>query len=345
MLQSLLLLLAGNPSLSQDLDPQDLRVFLTFLQPTSADETPEWEKSTVSLACDVLSVLFSDSRICDEFVQNHFQEFFLSLLFQNETPYFETVFSLLATVSMTVSSTETLLFSTGIWVIFLYSLFHYSDAASKSRRFLSCQVLSHWCQGENKARFRVTFRRYLPSYIVDAFTETPEELVQLIDGTTVTPEILWDPSMRVVATSAIDRLYEQCVDCFHAHRELQLDETVKYVKLDEAFFCGGVLIRIFLEQPTYRLYKPVVFLDAAMPVFFSLAEEALRSPSFEATSFDQLTRAVERALQEEPLLSERFMEERMYQSLVETWKRCLTGKVDSCVSWNCCGIMGSVVSL
>ena len=345
MLQSLLLLLAGNPSLSQDLDPQDLRVFLTFLQPTSADETPEWEKSTVSLACDVLSVLFSDSRICDEFVQNHFQEFFLSLLFQNETPYFETVFSLLATVSMTVSSTETLLFSTGIWVIFLYSLFHYSDAASESRRFLSCQVLSHWCQGENKARFRVTFRRYLPSYIVDAFTETPEELVQLIDGTTVTPEILWDPSMRVVATSAIDRLYEQCVDCFHAHRELQLDETVKYEKLDEAFFCGGVLIRIFLEQPTYRLHKPVVFLDAAMPVFFSLAEEALRSPSFEATSFDQLTRAVERALQEEPLLSERFMEERMYQSLVETWKRCLTGKVDSCVSWNCCGIMGSVVSL
>ena len=342
MLQSLLLLLAGNPSLSQDLGQQDLRVFLTFLQLPSA-ESSEWEKSTVNLACDVLSVLFSDSRICDEFVQNHFQEFFLSLLFQNETPYAETVFSLLAAVSMTVSSTETLLFSTGIWVFFLYSLFHFSDEASKSRRFLACQVLSRWCQGEKKARFRVTFRRYLPSYIVDAFTETPEELIQLIDGTTVTPEILWDPSMRVVATSAIDRLYEQYVDCFHSHRELQLDETVRYEKLDDEFFCGGVLIRIFLEQPTYRLHKPASFIEAAMPVFFSFAEEALRSASFETSSFDQLTRAIERALKEEPLLSERFMEEHMYQSLVETWKQCLTERVDSCVSWNCCRIMSSVV--
>lgn len=277
MLQSLLLLLAGNPALTQDLGAQDLRVFLTFLQPTMGNAIV-WEKSTVQLACNVMSVLFSDSRICDEFVQNHFQEFFLSLLFQNETPYAETVFSLLAAVSMTVSSTETLLFSTGIWVFFLYSLFHFSGEASKSRRFLACQVLSHWCRGENKARFRVTFRRYLPSYIVDAFTETPVEVVQLVDGTTVTPEILWDPSMRVVATAAIDRLFEQYTSCFHTHRELQLEETVRYAKLEEAFFCGGVLIRIYLSQPGYRLRKPEVFLEAAMPMFFAQAT-ALREAS------------------------------------------------------------------
>jgi DnaJ homolog subfamily C member 13 len=93
-------------------------------------------------------------------------------------------------------------------------------------------------------------------------------MLRRFDGESDTPELIWDSSMRSelrkVLADQLDRCLasrkETCQDSF----ALASDVHVKYSKLQDELFIGGVYVSRFLKEPTYNLRDPTTFLEMIM---------------------------------------------------------------------------------
>jgi len=87
--------------------------------------------------------------------------------------------------------------------------------------------------------------------------------LNIFDSESETPELIWDSEMRRELRNS---LAEKLDDCFKmdqssmASYNLHPAFRVKYVKLEEELYLGGVYVRLYLKEPTYHLRDPTTFL-------------------------------------------------------------------------------------
>lgn len=109
--------------------------------------------------------------------------------------------------------------------------------------------------------------RFLPRTLGTILKEDPEIMVKQFDSDADTPELIWDASMRAELRGV---LAEQLDACTKKRSEESFGKTdfnlapqvrVKYARLDEELFIGGVYVSRFLKEPTYNLRDPTMFLE------------------------------------------------------------------------------------
>jgi len=111
-------------------------------------------------------------------------------------------------------------------------------------------------------------QRFLPTTLVVVLKEEgPDTMLNLFDGESDTPELIWDGSMR----SELRRVIADQLDaCITKRREKGVGDerftlapgiSVKYKNLEDELFVGGVYVSRFLKEPTYSVRDPTAFLE------------------------------------------------------------------------------------
>lgn len=360
MLQSLELLLTNNPTLADEVRSiDDMLVLLGFLQPHIIDSVPQWDLADVSVgqACEVLLMLTSHPRICNMLVQQGAYDIIIQANLQDLPHRRDILFLLLKNISLNATSMQATLVASNLWLIFLRTLFLSPSDSVRKQRSVSIEVLATWCRTEEvKSRCRVMLRAFLPGYLVDALADPTVDFLRLLDGTTVTAEVIWDGYMRTVASEAIEKEYQKYVQLFAQGEIYELsDQTVVYEQLQREWCVGGVFVNIYLSESSYRLRKPREFLDTAMEEFFSRSGNQLNptgsaipntaeEETKQRTALRQLTLAICTELRwEDPSLIEYFLQKEDLQRVCELWRRCQReGKLNWPVSWHCCQLVSTV---
>jgi hypothetical protein len=107
-----------------------------------------------------------------------------------------------------------------------------------------------------------TLRRFLPEPIVKAMKNSAGSAsLQVLDDKTENPELIWTAEMQVELREALTALFTQSNDDYSRAPEMAHDYHVPYQQLESELYVGGVYIRLYLKQPTFRLSNPVLFLE------------------------------------------------------------------------------------
>lgn len=88
--------------------------------------------------------------------------------------------------------------------------------------------------------------------------------LQVIDTVCENPELIWTAEMQKELRDALTTLLEcdqQDGAKFEQPVQLTADYSVHYRQLAQEIYVGGVYVRIFLKQPTFRLSNPMLFLE------------------------------------------------------------------------------------
>jgi len=114
-------------------------------------------------------------------------------------------------------------------------------------------------------------QRFLPAALVSCLKDDgADAMLRAFDKESETPELVWDGEMRSELRIAIADQLDKCL----AARKLNTrggDEfaitpgfVVKYKKLEDELYIGGVYVRLFLKEPTFNLRDPSGFLEMVM---------------------------------------------------------------------------------
>ena len=115
-------------------------------------------------------------------------------------------------------------------------------------------------------------------------------MLNLFDGESDTPELIWDSSMRAELRRVIA---EQLDICIAKRREsgignegftLETGVGVKYTKLESELFVGGVYVSRFLKEPTYNVRDLTAFLEMLLQTW---THELQLCTTHESTSMDK----------------------------------------------------------
>ena len=276
MLQSLRILLANNPELEENLQaPEDLLVLFGFFQPVREAESVRWEldDACVREAYAVLALLTRVPRICDMCVDSQAVDILFLLVIQELEPLHEELVALLFAICANAVDRELVLFNTGLWLYALHLVFSEVSETS-SVRSLALSLLSQWCGQEPiKALCRVTLKRFLPEYIVEAVCEG-ENALRVVDSTTITAECIWDSSMRAHACSVIREEYDRFIRLYTSNQSYALpdDFEVVYEQTAHEWCVGHVFVALYLASPGYRVHRPTEFMDALVASLQSIAQ-------------------------------------------------------------------------
>ena len=117
-------------------------------------------------------------------------------------------------------------------------------------------------------RLAPLLQRFLPTSLVVVLKEEGSDtMLNLFDGESDTPELIWDSSMRSELRTVTSRELDECMkvrrDTGIGNESLNLDPSVqvKYTKLQNELFIGGVYVTRFLKEPTYNIRDPTSFLE------------------------------------------------------------------------------------
>lgn len=95
-------------------------------------------------------------------------------------------------------------------------------------------------------------------------------MLNLFDGESDTPDLIWESSMRTELRKAIGQVLDSCIEARGENGvgddNFVLDPSirVKYKKLEDELFIGGVYVMKFLKEPTYNVRDPTAFLEMLM---------------------------------------------------------------------------------
>lgn len=100
-------------------------------------------------------------------------------------------------------------------------------------------------------------------------TKASNTSLQLFDEATENPELIWTKEMKNQLRECIIKLCNSLVSTssdnithdFQLIPVIHPEYNVFYEELANEIFIGGVYIRLFLKQPTFRLSNPVLFLE------------------------------------------------------------------------------------
>jgi DnaJ family protein C protein 13 len=111
-----------------------------------------------------------------------------------------------------------------------------------------------------------TLRRFLPEPVVVLLrSKAGNASLQVLDDVCETPEMIWTSQMQGELRAALTTLmHADSTDvdgAFQTPPAISPDYTVHYQQLASELYVGGVYIRLFLKQPTFRLSNPVFFLE------------------------------------------------------------------------------------
>mmetsp|Transcript_6988 Transcript_6988/g.16332 ORF Transcript_6988/g.16332 Transcript_6988/m.16332 type:complete len:3227 (-) Transcript_6988:18-9698(-) len=111
-------------------------------------------------------------------------------------------------------------------------------------------------------------QRFLPlTLVVILKEEGPDTMLNLFDGESDTPELIWDGSMRTELRRVLAEQLDTCLSTRQASGVgddqfvLSPETLVKYKSLDGELFIGGVYVSRFLKEPTYNVRDPSAFLE------------------------------------------------------------------------------------
>jgi DnaJ homolog subfamily C member 13 len=103
--------------------------------------------------------------------------------------------------------------------------------------------------------------------------------IQLLDDVCENPELIWTREMQGEIRTALTKLFSKVViestsgrkgpngeeiapdQDFSRHIETAFDYAVPYRQLQNEIYIGGVYIRLYLKQPTFRLTNPIFFME------------------------------------------------------------------------------------
>lgn len=110
--------------------------------------------------------------------------------------------------------------------------------------------------------------RFLPPSLVLILKEKgPDTMLNLFDSESDTPELIWDGTMRAelrkVTSHEIDSLMavRRETGGGKGNFNVQPSVRVRYTKLENELFIGGVYVSRFLKEPTYNIRDPSSFLE------------------------------------------------------------------------------------
>jgi hypothetical protein len=113
--------------------------------------------------------------------------------------------------------------------------------------------------------------RFLPSTLTVVLKEEgADKMLNLFDGESDTPELIWESSMRAELRGVVGQLLDACIDerrkTGAGNEVFVLDPStrVTYKNLSDELFVGGVYVSRFLKEPTYNLRDPTKFLEMLM---------------------------------------------------------------------------------
>ena len=95
-------------------------------------------------------------------------------------------------------------------------------------------------------------------------------MLNLFDGESDTPELIWDGSMRGELREAAGLELDSCIklrrDTGRGDENfcLKAGLRVKYAKLENELLVGGVYVARFLKEPTFNMRDPTSFLEALL---------------------------------------------------------------------------------
>lgn len=107
-------------------------------------------------------------------------------------------------------------------------------------------------------------QRFLPNALTVILKEEgPDSMLNIFDGESETPELIWDSEMRGELRNALAEKLGESLEINQASitsYELHPAFRVKYTKLEDELYIGGVYVRLYLKEPTYNLRDPGTFL-------------------------------------------------------------------------------------
>lgn len=108
-------------------------------------------------------------------------------------------------------------------------------------------------------------RRFLPDPLVVILrNRVGNSSLQVLDEVTETPELIWTAEMQNELKTALTSLLKASETGEHDFSKpvvIQKEYTVKFRQLENEIYIGGVYIRLYLKQPTFRLTNPIFFLE------------------------------------------------------------------------------------
>lgn len=146
--------------------------------------------------------------------------------------------------------------------------------------------------------------QFLPATLITRLREDPEDMVKSFDGDFDSPELIWDQSMRSEFRNELDKHLDKCL----SDRErigpdhqfsLPPEARVRYKKLDDELYIGGVYVSRFLKEPTYNLRDPTTFLELLLQRWKNELERYCMDPQRQSMEVDStmLTQACQDTLQ------------------------------------------------
>lgn len=118
-----------------------------------------------------------------------------------------------------------------------------------------------------------SLRRFIPEPLVRLLKgRAAEATLKVFDSVSETPELFWTLKMREEARSAVRELLHFDGDShagFLRRLALPPSYSIFYAELADEIYIGGVYIRLYLKQRTYRLQNPVFFLEQLLVVWES----------------------------------------------------------------------------
>ena len=111
--------------------------------------------------------------------------------------------------------------------------------------------------------------RFLPATLTVALKEGTAGFLSVFDGEAENPELIWDAEMRGELRTGIGGVLDKVFKRRHEEAggkggqrwSIEPGFSVKYHKLLDELFVGGVYVRLFLEDPTFNLRNPAGFLE------------------------------------------------------------------------------------
>ena len=108
-------------------------------------------------------------------------------------------------------------------------------------------------------------KRVLPTTLIARLKEDPEDMLNQFDADVDTPELIWDASMRnelrQVLGNHIDLVLQRRPEHVISDETTAQNLFVKYSRLDDEVYIGGVYLARFVKDPTYSLRDPTSFLE------------------------------------------------------------------------------------
>jgi hypothetical protein len=134
-------------------------------------------------------------------------------------------------------------------------------------------------------------RQFVPEPLVVLLrSKAGSASLQVLDDVCETPELIWTVEMQNELRAALTALLGSTSDSFNKPIEVSVDHTVSYRQLTNEIYIGGVYIRLFLKQPTFRLSNPVFFLEKLIEFwensFNTQVPADVKKTSYEKDSYD-----------------------------------------------------------